>query len=88
MAVRDAVAQLVADVYAGKMNPRVAAGLAPLLSLLLRLIEIIQSTDHEQRLEQFEKRLGNPDKDVASNKRENDLDRDKIVPSSISSESG
>jgi hypothetical protein len=52
------------------------------------LIEIIQSTDHEQRLEQFEKRLGNPDKDVASNKRENDLDRDKIVPSSISSESG
>jgi hypothetical protein len=76
MAVRDAVAQLVADVYAGKMNPRVAAGLAPLLSLQLRVIE---TTDLEHRLEQVEKQLANPDKDVASNKRENDLNRDEIA---------
>jgi hypothetical protein len=74
MAVRDAVAQLVADVYAGKMNPRVASGLAPLLSLQLRVIE---TTDLEQRLVKVEKQLATPDKDVDSNKRDLDLDRNK-----------
>src|SRR6267378_1355604 len=38
VAVRDAVAQLIADVYAGTIHPRVAAGLAPLLNLQLRAI--------------------------------------------------
>jgi hypothetical protein len=52
-AVRDTVAQLVADVYAGKMNPRTAAGLAPLLNLQLRAIE---TTDLERRLTELEKR--------------------------------
>jgi hypothetical protein len=33
MAVRDVVTQLIADVYSGKLQPRVAAGLAPLLNL-------------------------------------------------------
>ena len=28
---QDALAQLIADVYAGKLHPRVAAGLAPLV---------------------------------------------------------
>jgi len=29
IAVRDAVARLIADIYAGKLHPRIAAGLAP-----------------------------------------------------------
>src|SRR5271154_4030437 len=47
IAVRDTVARLIAEVYAGTMNPRVAAGLAPLLNLQLRAIE---TTDFERRL--------------------------------------
>ncbi len=55
IAVRDTVARLIADVYAGKMNPRVAANLAPLLNLQLRAIE---TTDFERRLALVEERLG------------------------------
>jgi hypothetical protein len=33
IAVRDAVAQLIADVYGGRVQPRIASGLAPLLNL-------------------------------------------------------
>ena len=51
-AVRETVARLISEVYAGKMNPRTAAGLAPLLSLQLRAIE---TTDLQRRLEQLEK---------------------------------
>jgi hypothetical protein len=54
LAVRDAVGRLIADVYAGKIQPRVAAGLAPLLSLQLRAIE---TTDLERRLAKLEKWL-------------------------------
>jgi hypothetical protein len=54
IAVRDAVARLITDVYAGKIQPRVAAGLAPLLSLQLRAIE---TTDLERRLAKLEKWL-------------------------------
>jgi hypothetical protein len=85
MAVRDAVAQLVADVYASKMNPRVAAGFAPLLILQLSVIE---TTDLEQRLEQVEKHLTNADKDVDSSSRDKVLARNKLPPISFSSESG
>jgi hypothetical protein len=56
LAVRDTVARLIADVYAGKLNPRVAAGLAPLLNLQLRAVE---ATDLEQRLERVETLLAN-----------------------------
>jgi hypothetical protein len=52
IAVRDAVARLIADVYSGKLQPRVAAGLAPLLNLQLRAIE---ATDLEQRVAKLEK---------------------------------
>ena len=64
LAVRDTVARLIADVYAGRINPRIAAGLAPLLNLQLRAIE---TTDLERRLAKLEKisaeaegRLGKP----------------------------
>lgn len=52
--VRDAVKRLISDVYEGKLNPRTAAGLAPLLQLQLRAIE---KTDFEQRLANTEKQL-------------------------------
>ena len=54
MAVREAVAQLIAEVYAGKLHPRVAAGLAPLMNLQLRAIE---ATDLDLRVAKVEKQL-------------------------------
>jgi hypothetical protein len=45
---------LIADVYAGKINPRIATGLAPLLNLQMRAIE---TTDQEGRLAKLEKLL-------------------------------
>jgi len=54
LAVRETVARLIADVYAGKMNPRVAAGLAPLLNLQLRAIE---TSDLARRLAEVEKQI-------------------------------
>ena len=54
IAVRDMVAQLIADVYAGKIQPRVAASLAPLLNLHLRAIE---TSNLELRVKKLEKRL-------------------------------
>jgi hypothetical protein len=52
LAVRDTVARLITDVYAGKINPRIASGLAPLLNLQMRAIE---TTDFERRLAKLEK---------------------------------
>jgi hypothetical protein len=54
VAVRQTVARLVEDVYAGKVHPRTASGLASLLNLQLRAIE---TSDLERRLEHLEKRL-------------------------------
>jgi len=51
-AVRDTVARLIADVYSGKLNPRIATGLAPLLNLQLRAID---TTDVQRRLADLEK---------------------------------
>jgi len=53
-AVRDAVKRMIAEVYAGKLHPRTAAGLAPLLNLQLRAIE---KTDLEGRLAKIENQL-------------------------------
>jgi hypothetical protein len=54
VAVRETVARLITDTYAGKLHPRMAAGLAPLLSLQLRVIE---TTELEQRMVRIEKLL-------------------------------
>jgi hypothetical protein len=59
MEVRQVVSRLVADVYAGKLQPRVAAGMAPLLNLQL---QAIKATDVEQRLAALEKELNERDK--------------------------
>jgi hypothetical protein len=53
-AVRDTVARLIADVYAGKVHPKVAAGLAPLMNLELCAIE---TADLEIRLVKVENLL-------------------------------
>jgi len=54
IAVRDAVARLIADVHSGKVHPKVAAGLAPLMNLQLRAIE---TSNLELRVEKLEKLL-------------------------------
>ena len=54
LAVRDTVARLIRDVYMGKLHPRTAAGLAPLMHLQLRAIE---TTNLEQRLARVEEQL-------------------------------
>ena len=59
-AVQEAVDRLVADVYAGKVEPRVATGLASLLSLQLRAILI---TNLERRLDKVERLLSKPEKE-------------------------
>jgi hypothetical protein len=51
IAVRETGARLIADVYAGKLQPKVAASLAPLLNLQLRAIE---TADLEQRVAKIE----------------------------------
>ena len=54
LAVRVTVARLIADVYACKLHPRIASGLAPLMNLQLRAIE---TADLERRLGKIEKLL-------------------------------
>jgi len=56
-AVRDAVGQLIADVYAGRLDPRVATGLAPLLNLQLRAIGTTDVEQFARRLSEVEKQL-------------------------------
>ena len=60
LAVRDMVARLIAEIYTGKIHPRVAAGLAPLMNLQLRAIE---TTDLEQRVGKLEKLLADAERD-------------------------
>jgi hypothetical protein len=54
MAIRDTVARLISDVYAGKLHPRISAGLAPLMHLQLRVLE---KTEVEKRLAKVERLL-------------------------------
>ena len=54
LAVRDTGARVIADVLSGKLNPRVASSLAPLLSLQLRAIE---TSDLERRVAAVEEQL-------------------------------
>jgi hypothetical protein len=60
LAVRDTVARLIMDVYSGKTHPRIASGLAPLLNLQLRAIEITEATkigELERRLAELERNM-------------------------------
>jgi Family of unknown function (DUF5763) len=54
IAIRDTVTRLISDVYEGKLHPRIAAGLAPLMHLQLRAVE---KTGLERRLAKLEQQL-------------------------------
>ena len=54
IAIRDTVTKLISDVYEGKLHPRIAAGLAPLMHLQLRVVE---KTGLERRLTKLERQL-------------------------------
>jgi hypothetical protein len=49
--IKNMVAQLILGVSTGKVNPRTAAGLVPLLGLQLRTIDV---ADHDARLRKLE----------------------------------
>ncbi len=57
ISVRDAVAQLIADVYTGRLHPKIGAGLAPLLNLQLRAIEMTEVEQLMRRVAELEKQL-------------------------------
>lgn len=52
VAVRDAVGRVIADVIAGKVHPRIAASLAPLMNLQLHAITIAHLEQRMAKLEQ------------------------------------
>ena len=54
IAVRDTVARLIPDVLAGKVHPRIAASLGPLMNIQLHAIA---ASNLELQLAQLEKRL-------------------------------
>jgi hypothetical protein len=54
------ILKLISEVYAGKLHPRVAAGLAPLLNLQLWAVE---SPHLEQRLEKMKRLLTRGEKE-------------------------
>ena len=68
-AVRDVAEKLIAEIYAGKLHPRAAAGLAALLNLQLRVVE---ATDLERRLANVEQLLA---KEEAASALEGNRDR-------------
>jgi hypothetical protein len=53
MAIRDTVARLISDVCAGKLHPRIAAGLATLMHLQLRVLEKTEIEKHLGKLERL-----------------------------------
>lgn len=58
LAVREASERLIADVYSGKLHPKIASSLAPLLNLQLRAIETV---DLQQRVVKLERLLAEMD---------------------------
>ena len=52
--VKAALGQMIEDVYANRLHPRTAAGLAPLINTMLRALS---SADLEHRVKQLEKQL-------------------------------
>ena len=62
-AVQDVVAKLIEEVYAGKLHPRVGAGLAALLNLQLRVVE---ASDLGRRLASVERLLAKVEKAAAA----------------------
>ena len=63
-AVRDTVDRLIVDVYCGKLHPKIAAGLTPLLQLQLRALD---ATDAEQRIAKLERLAARREKSSKTN---------------------
>jgi hypothetical protein len=53
LAVREASARVIADVYSGRLNPRIATSLASLLNLQLRAIETVELQQRVVKLERL-----------------------------------
>ena len=53
-AVRTAVAQMIDDVYAKRLHPRTAAGLAPLFNTMLR---ILSAEEMERKVKELQKQV-------------------------------
>jgi hypothetical protein len=66
-AVHDLVARLIADIHAERLHPRIAAGLAPLLSLQLRTLEIMEIAKLERGLGKLENPPANAEASVDGN---------------------
>jgi len=65
LALRKTVDRLIAEVYAGKLDPRAAAGLVPLLKLQLHVIETTEIAHNmERRIAKLEKPLAEEYVDV------------------------
>lgn len=56
-AVRDFGAQLIADTMSGKLNPRVATAVVPLLNLQLRAIEAVNLDDLQRQIAALKEQL-------------------------------
>ena len=54
LAVRDALARMIADLHSKKLHPRTAVGLATLAKTLLRAIEVVNANDMERRIAKLE----------------------------------
>lgn len=50
VSMREWLKQLIADVYTGKVDPKVATALTPLLNLHMRALEIAAIEEANQRL--------------------------------------
>lgn len=84
-AVRDLVGQLIADVYLGKLHPRVASGLAPLMNLQLRAIE---TADIERRLARLEELSSQADDALRVHRttQNRDLNHVRVIESLVANE--
>jgi hypothetical protein len=73
VAVRDATARLIADVVAGKLSPKIATGVAPLLNVQLRIIDAVERSDLQERTAKLQ-RLGSGESAVGSDGRQSGND--------------
>ena len=62
LAIRKTIDRLVADVHSGKLHPRIAASIAPLLNLQLRAIEATTIQDRLTKLENILSQNGAQDR--------------------------
>jgi hypothetical protein len=70
VALRDIAGRLIADVIAGKVHPRIAAVLPPLMNLQLQAINIADLEQRLAKLEQSKLRDGTPDEPATGRDRD------------------